>query len=133
MNRQALLPKLLTVSDAAAVIRRPFKSPCPKPSPGSQAELLRRLSARKRFVPWGCVRSPFTPITNVPLPLAPAPEEPPPKVELPPGVEPLVLWQPEDREDGEPDEGEKPDPIIVDAHLTKFLRQHQRYLNVATR
>ena len=127
VRRQALLPRVLTVSDAAVVIRRPFKSPCPKASPTSHAELLRRLSVRKRFVPWGCTRSPFTPVTNVPLPLAPVQEEEPPKAELPPGVEPLVLWQPDDS-DGELEDGqpEKAQPIVVDPHLTKFLRQHQR-------
>ncbi|KAG0596659.1 hypothetical protein M758_UG273900 [Ceratodon purpureus] len=127
VQRQALLPRVLTVSDAAVVIRRPFKSPCPRPSPTSQAELLRRLQARKRFVPWGCTRSPFTPIINGPLPLASVLEEEPPKEELPPGVEPLILWQPDDC-DGKPEGGqfEKAQPIIVDPHLVKFLRLHQR-------
>ena len=38
--------------------------------------------------------------------------------ELPPGVEPLVLW--------EPPEGSTGKPILVDNMLTRFLRPHQR-------
>lgn len=37
---------------------------------------------------------------------------------LPPGVEPLVLW--------EPPEGSSGKPILVDNMLTKWLRPHQR-------
>lgn len=124
VRRQAFLPKVLSVSDAAVVIRRPFKSPCPRTPSGTNAELLRRLSARKRFVPWGSARQPFTPIQNVPLPiLAPAEEEPVSKEELPPGIEPLVLWQPDETAESGSDNAQ---PIIVDTHLVKFLRQHQR-------
>jgi len=39
-------------------------------------------------------------------------------IELPPGVEPLVLW--------EPPEGSSEEPVIVDTMLTRWLRKHQR-------
>ncbi len=39
-------------------------------------------------------------------------------IELPPGVEPLVLW--------EPPEGSAEEPILVDTMLTRWLRAHQR-------
>lgn len=124
VSRQAFLPKVLSVSDGAVVIRRPFKSPCPRTPSGTNVELLRRLSARKRFIPWGSARQPFSPLENVLLlpPIA-VQEDPPVKEELPPGVEPLVLWQPDDAQDPITENGQ---PIIVDPHLVKFLRQHQR-------
>ncbi len=39
-------------------------------------------------------------------------------IELPPGVEPLVLW--------EPPEASAEEPILVDTMLTRWLRAHQR-------
>lgn len=40
------------------------------------------------------------------------------EVKLPPGVEPLVLW--------EPAEGSAEEPVIVDTMLARWLRPHQR-------
>ncbi len=37
--------------------------------------------------------------------------------ELPPGIEPLVLWEPPDGEG---------DPVVVDNMLVRWLRPHQR-------
>ncbi|EFJ27027.1 hypothetical protein SELMODRAFT_412612 [Selaginella moellendorffii] len=115
VKRQALIPKVLTVTDGAAVIRRPFKSPCPGGQSNSD-ELLRRLSARKRFVPWK--RQPLLPLSpNVEtLPIQEDPSEG--SVELPDDFEPLVLWQPDGNEDGA--------TIVVDPIVAKFLRPHQR-------
>ncbi|KAL3681387.1 hypothetical protein R1sor_024343 [Riccia sorocarpa] len=123
VRRQALLPKVLCVSDGAAVARLPFKSPCPGAT-STTPELTRRLSARKRFIPWKS-REAFVPLGNlanlpprVPSPVPEVKEEK--QEELPPDVEPLVLWQPD--ENCEP--GAK--PIVVDPVLVKFLRPHQR-------
>lgn len=62
--------------------------------------LRRRLLARKHFVPWGS-NKPFT-LLRISLPPPPSQDlqqqtavQPPPEdVTLPPGVEPLVLWEP---------------------------------------
>ncbi|CAM6077058.1 unnamed protein product [Sphagnum tenellum] len=125
VSRAPLLPKVLSVSSAAVVIRRPFKSPCPRTPAGNNGELLRRLSARKRFIPWCSARQPFSPVDNLLPPLRSQPEltEDVPSKELPPEIEPLVLWQPEDAPDSV---SENQQPIIVDTHLVRFLRQHQR-------
>lgn len=45
------------------------------------------------------------------------------EVELPPGIEPLVLWDPEE-DPAHAVEGSV--PIMMDPILTKFLRPHQR-------
>ncbi|KAL2620529.1 hypothetical protein R1flu_000734 [Riccia fluitans] len=123
VRRQALLPKVLCVSDGAAVARLPFKSPCPGAT-STTPELNRRLSARKRFIPWKS-REAFVPLVNlsnlpprVPSPLPEVKEEK--QEELPPEIDPLVLWQPD--ENCAP--GAK--PIMVDPVLVKFLRPHQR-------
>lgn len=39
--------------------------------------------------------------------------------DLPPGIEPLVLWEPAADQPGDT-------PVVVDNMLTKFLRPHQR-------
>lgn len=123
VRRQALLPKVLSVSDGAAIARKPFKSPCSNGQVNSNEQLARRLLARKRFVPWGSQRPALVPITNMPS-LAKLPMEEIPKEELclPPGIEPLVLWQPEDISG----DGVKSKPIVVDPVLVRFLRPHQR-------
>lgn len=41
---------------------------------------------------------------------------------LPPGIDPLLLWQPEDSEDAASNSA----PIVVDPLLVQFLRPHQR-------
>ena len=103
-------------------MRKPFKSPCPGVNTEKRLELQRRLYARKRFVPWGSSRGVLSPLTNIllePLPLQPATEND--KVdELPPGIEPLVLWETDDEMDG------KSTSIVVDPRLVRFLRSHQR-------
>ncbi|GLJ13244.1 hypothetical protein SUGI_0208600 [Cryptomeria japonica] len=123
VRRQALLPRVLSVSDGAAIARKPFKSPCPNGQADKNEELTRRLFARKRFVPWGLQKPVLTPITNLPLlskVTAKEIEEEEPC--LPPGIEPLVLWHPE-YTDGA---GAESDPIVVDPILVRFLRPHQR-------
>ena len=40
------------------------------------------------------------------------------EVKLPPGIEPLVLW--------EPAEGSAEEPVVVDTMLARWLRPHQR-------
>lgn len=102
--------------------RKPFKPPCPNGYDDRNERLARRLSARKRFVPWGSSRPALVTITNqvnVQDNTNKVEEE---KLNLPPGVEPLVLWQPE-----EPDVNNSV-LIEVDPLLVRFLRPHQRYL-----
>ncbi|CAM6109903.1 unnamed protein product [Calypogeia fissa] len=122
VRRQPLLPKVLHVADGAAVARGAFKSPIPSHAT-STAELQRRLSARKRFVPWQ-TRQPFVPLTNLPRIDPPVEDltESKSSDALPPGIEPLVLWQAESANDGELE----PASISVDNILVKFLRPHQR-------
>lgn len=122
LKRTSLMPRLgLTVQQAAVVLRRPFKSPHPT-APAVSDALRRKLVARKAFVPWG--GGAFVPLKlKVPprelgLPedaaglgaASPAPAAEP-AVVLPPGVEPLVLW--------EPPAGEQGQPVRVDDMLTQ--------------
>lgn len=108
---------ILTVSDGAAVIRRAYKNPLTGGT-GMSKELVRRLHSRHQFVPWGAQRQPS---------LLPEPEEM--NVEqdedetLPPGVQPLVLWEPEAGDEKVTDSSK---PILVENVLVKFLRAHQR-------
>ena len=93
---------------------------------GHSAELARRLAARRRFVPWGSnsnIAHPGRPLGlagpgNLSLGLSKPAEEVP--EELPPGVEPLVLWE------GVDADGKELPPVSVDNMLVKFLRPHQR-------
>ncbi|XVE93354.1 hypothetical protein REPUB_Repub01dG0184700 [Reevesia pubescens] len=124
VRRQSLLPRVLSVTEGAAVCRKPFKPPCSNGYGNGNEHLARRLWARKRFVPWGSSRPALVAITNridiTRTDGADVVEEE--IVTLPPGVEPLVLWQPEQSEDG-------PNnlvPIVVDPLLVRFLRPHQR-------
>ncbi|KAH9313819.1 hypothetical protein KI387_022446, partial [Taxus chinensis] len=122
VRRQALLPKVLSVADGAAIARQPYKSPCPNGLADKNEELTRRLSARKRFVPWGSQKPVLAPVTNLlllPKLIAKEFEEEPC---LPPGIEPLVLWHPECTDDA----GVESKPIVVDPVLVRFLRPHQR-------
>ena len=135
-NVRAMLSGSLTTSRASAVaglrcqdvaavlaapFRAPFKGASDRPA-GPSAELQRRLATRRRFVPWGSgAPKPFA----LPTPAAPGPdpsldaasEEP-----LPPGVEPLVLWE----DAAELPESERLPPVAVDKALVRFLRPHQR-------
>ncbi|PSC67651.1 DNA repair and recombination RAD54 [Micractinium conductrix] len=128
LRRQALLPRLLTVQQAAVVLRRPFV--CPHPgAPAVSDALKRKLAARKAFVPWGGgsfvtlklrvpLREPEPPLLLGGLAGAGAAAAPAPAVVLPPGIEPLVLWEPPADAEGQ--------PVRVDDMLTQFLRPHQR-------
>eukprot|EP00959_Pyramimonas_sp_CCMP1952_P431496 9036989-Pyramimonas_sp.AAC.2 len=87
-------------------------------------ELQRRLASRKRFVPWG---SKGTGVTFVPkLPVFAPVSVPEVQAELPPDIEPLVLWAP--GEDAEPNAK----PIMVDNMLLTWLRPHQRDSHLPT-
>ncbi|KAL8156238.1 hypothetical protein AgCh_001365 [Apium graveolens] len=123
VKRQSLLPRVLSVTDRAAAGRKPFQPPCSNGYSEENEKLAQRLWARKRFVPWGSTRPVLVPITNtVDIPVATEKEAPEEDKSLPPGIEPLVLWQPEECE------GEDNDfsVITVDPLLVKFLRPHQR-------
>ncbi|XP_043710018.1 protein CHROMATIN REMODELING 25 [Telopea speciosissima] len=123
VRRQPLLPRVLSVSDGAAVARNPFKPPCSQRYSDQNDELARRLGARKRFVPWGSSRPALVAITNrLNIPTVVENDIPEESVSLPPGVEPLVLWQPEETEE----ECGNSAPIVVDPLLVRFLRPHQR-------
>ncbi|KAH1030799.1 hypothetical protein J1N35_042973 [Gossypium stocksii] len=125
VRRQSLLPRVLSVTEGAAVCRKPFKPPCSYGYSNGKENLARRLWARKRFVPWGSLTPALVAIAK-PLGIARPESDEAYIVEeivtLPPGVEPLVLWQPEQFEDG-PIEVV---PIAVDPLLVRFLRPHQR-------
>ncbi|KAK4752132.1 hypothetical protein SAY87_020930 [Trapa incisa] len=119
VKRQPLLPRVLSVTEGAVVCRKPFKPPCPNGYNNKNQQLARRLCARKRFVPWGSSRPALVAITNQ-VNIQSYIKEEEEKVNLPPGIEPLVLWQPE-----EPD-NMNPVLIEVDPLLVRFLRPHQR-------
>lgn len=112
------------MTDAAANLRKPFKPPSSNGYSSSNEHLARRLCARKRFVPWGSTSPTLIAITNrLKAPEAAEIDVVEDNLELPPGVEPLVLWQPEEIVE----EGYSLVPIIVDLLLVRFLRPHQRY------
>ncbi|KAJ4894010.1 Protein CHROMATIN REMODELING 25 [Raphanus sativus] len=118
VQRQPLLPRVLSVSEGEAVCRKPFKPPCSH-GYNTTGQLSRRLSARKRFVPWGS----STPVVfALPTKLNESTtiekDEEEEVVSLPPEIEPLVLWQL-----GESDDATK---ISVHPLLVRFLRPHQR-------
>jgi DNA repair and recombination RAD54-like protein len=118
IHRKPLLPKLLSVQDAAAVLRKPFKSPHPN-APARSDALRRALVARKQFVPWGASGKPFqAPVKFIPQSSDDPAADSAAPIELPPGIEPLVLWEPPPGADG--------NPVRVDNMLTRFLRPHQR-------
>ncbi|KAL4615457.1 hypothetical protein ACB092_07G126200 [Castanea dentata] len=122
VKRQPLLPRVLSVTEAAAVCRKPFKPPCSN-GYDDQNTLARRLWARKRFVPWGSSRPALVTITNRVNVISTAEKDVVEEtVTLPPGIEPLVLWQPEESENG----AANLVPIVVDPLLVRFLRPHQR-------
>ena len=112
----------LKCQDVAAVLAAPFRAPFAGASVGHSAELARRLASRRRFVPWGSnvnVATLSRPVGAGAFasPLNPKPEEPA-EEPLPPGVEPLVLW--------EDAEGGANPPVSVDNMLCRWLRPHQR-------
>lgn len=125
VKRQSLLPRVLSVTEGAAVCRKPFKPPCSAGYNYGNDKLAHRLSARKRFVPWGSSRPVLVAITNrLDLPQILGDDSVEENVTLQPGIDPLVLWQSEESEDGVDHSGS----ISVDPLLVQFLRPHQRYL-----
>ena len=149
-NVQAMLSGSLTVArkpmvsglkcqDVAAVLARPFRAPFAGAAAGHSAELARRLAARRRFVPWGSTANaaaPGRPLALAPPMLGGAGASAPEGVEpLPPGIEPLVLWEDNPANATEALAGGdtsgdtlntlKP-RIEVDHALVRFLRPHQR-------
>lgn len=123
VKRQSLLPRVLSVSEREAVLKKPFKPPSADGYSNQNEQLVRRLWARKRFVPWGSNRPALLPITNrVNAPVSVEEEVPEESTSLSPEIEPLILWQPEKSEDGDSNSI----PIEVDHILVKFLRPHQR-------
>ncbi|KAL8151353.1 hypothetical protein V2J09_021161 [Rumex salicifolius] len=125
VTRQSLLPRVLSVPDGAAIARRPYKSPCLGSYSDHNQHLQHRLWARKRFVPWGSSQPTSVGITNCFIQsnvIENDGHEEEEGFNLPPGIEPLVLWQPEETED----ETTKSQPIVVEPFLLQFLRPHQR-------
>lgn len=124
MKRQSLLPRVYSVTEREAVLRRPFKPPSADGYSSQNGQLVRRLCARKWFVPWGSNRPVLIPVTNrLNIPVSVEEEVPEEVIKLPPDIEPMILWQPENAEDGDC----SLIPIEVDHILVKFLRPHQRY------
>ncbi|KAM3305829.1 protein CHROMATIN REMODELING 25-like [Capsicum chacoense] len=123
VKRQSLFPRVYSVTDAAANLRKPFKPPSSNGYSTTNEHLARRLCARKRFVPWGSTSPTLIAITNrLKAPEAAEIDAVEDNLELPPGVEPLVLWQPEEIAE----EGYSVVSITVDPLLVRFLRPHQR-------
>ena len=90
---------------------------------------MRRLASRRVFVPWGAKASDVAAAMPKPKALTSMESE---HIELPEGVEDLVLWTPGDRapegEAGTSGEEPRPNakPVVVDRMLTRWLRPHQR-------
>lgn len=124
VKRQSLFPRVYSVVGSEATLRKPFKPPSSFGYSENKEQLARRLSARKRFVPWGSTRPALVHITNRCITPNTIEEDDPEESEpLPPGIEPLVLWQPEEAKDPSDEYAF----ITVDPLLVKFLRPHQRY------
>ncbi|CAL4967142.1 unnamed protein product [Urochloa decumbens] len=122
VRRQPLIPRILSVSDAAAIARKPFKPPCQNGYSENNEQLARRLSARKRFVPWGSTQA-FAVTHNLPQsPTAASVTSSEKEEPLPPGIEPLILWQREECDK----ENCNSAAIEVDHLLVRYLRPHQR-------
>ncbi|KAK4487322.1 hypothetical protein RD792_006064 [Penstemon davidsonii] len=122
VRRQSLFPRVYSVTDAEATLRQPFKPPYCSGYSENKEQLARRLCARKRFVPWGSTRPVLLDITNRFNTPNTEKEDSEESVALPPGIEPLVLWKPEESKEGD---GEFVS-VVVDPLLVKFLRPHQR-------
>ncbi|EXC17352.1 DNA repair protein rhp54 [Morus notabilis] len=119
VKRQSLLPRVLSVTEGSAVCRKPFKPPCSDGYSSQNDELARRLWARKRFVPWGSSRPALVAITNrLNIPDTAEKDVVEEIVTLPPGFDPLVLWQSEELDANMVQ-------IAVDPLLVRFLRPHQ--------
>lgn len=121
MKRQSILPRVYSVTDAAERLRKPFKPPCSDGYRNNNEQLARRLWARKRFIPWGSTRPALVAITSrINFSEDSGKDVVDENVDLPPGVEPLVLWQADESDCNSA-------AIVVDPLLVKFLRPHQRY------
>jgi DNA repair and recombination RAD54-like protein len=117
VKRQSLLPRVLSVTEAAAVCRKPFKPPCSN-GYDDHNTLARHLWARKRFVPWGSSMPALVAIPNrLNEPSIAEKDVVEESFTLPPGVEPLVLWQPEESQNG----AANLVPIVVDPLLVRFI------------
>jgi len=115
VRRRPLLPDILTVKGAEAVLRAQFRCPVKGAAPGGVSSSLRhKLLVRQRFVPWGSTAP--APLPKPPPVFRSSPEDGQEKDED--TGQPLVLWEPNGDEDGE--------PVSVDGMLTKWLRPHQR-------
>ncbi|KAL0334853.1 UNVERIFIED_CONTAM: protein CHROMATIN REMODELING 25 [Sesamum radiatum] len=103
VKRQSLFPRVYSVVDAESTLRKPFKPPSSRGYSENKEQLARRLWARKRFVPWGSTRPALVSITNrFSTPNVIEENDDSEEIlSLPPGIEPLVLWQLE--ESGERD------------------------------
>ncbi|MED6217764.1 DNA-dependent ATPase protein rad54 [Stylosanthes scabra] len=129
VKRQPLLPRVLSVGKGGAgACRKPFKPPSSNHTYDNDNALARRLSARKRFVPWGssaCFpRPPLVDLNaNENASCIDNAEQPHDKIEvpLPPGIDPLILWHPLDE-----NQTSNLTTIAVDPLLVRFLRPHQR-------
>ncbi|KAL3814222.1 hypothetical protein ACJIZ3_015490 [Penstemon smallii] len=122
VRRQSLFPRVYPVTDAETTLRQPFKPPSCSGYSENKEQLARRLCARKRFVPWGSTRPVLLNITNRFNTPNTEKEDSEESVALPPGIEPLVLWKPEESKERD---GEFMS-VVVDPLLVKFLRPHQR-------
>jgi len=129
VKRQSLLPRVYSTNGAAAICRKPFKPPS---DAYDNQDLARRLSARKRFVPWGSttpipipIPTSATPLTELDFNISHLKEEVlKPSPPLPPEIDPLILWQPLHHYDPS---NSNFTTIAVDPLLVRFLRPHQRY------
>ncbi|KAE9612789.1 hypothetical protein Lal_00027488 [Lupinus albus] len=115
VKRQSLVPQVLSVP----LCRKPFKPPCS--SSNYNEHLSRRLSLRKRFVPWRQQQASILLETtnihfnNIDLVQKQEQDE---KLCLPLRIDPLILW--------DPPQGHDHQPISVHPLLVQFLRPHQR-------
>ena len=116
MKRQSLLPRVLSVTEAAAVCRKPFKPPCSN-GYDDHNTLARCLWVRKQFVPWGSSMPTLVAIPNrLNEPSIAEKDVVEESFTLPPGVEPLVLWQPEESQN----RAANLVPIVVNPLLVRF-------------
>ncbi|KAK9804116.1 hypothetical protein WJX73_000321 [Symbiochloris irregularis] len=116
VERAPLLPKVLSLAGAEALLRKPFKSP--HPTADSRSQLLnQKLALRRKFVPWAG----GSPLVQLPAQLPPPVTPAPPTPEAPNDevdTNPLTLWEKPAEAEGE--------NVCVDKMLTKWLRPHQR-------
>ena len=118
VQRAPVMTKLnLSIEAVEKTLKRAFVSPLVG-APAASSDLIRRLAARKVFVPWGS-NAPLKPLMPS-LPFLDAPQAPPAQaIVLPEGIEPLVVW-----EGAAPQGGST--SVVVDPMLTRWLRPHQR-------